>query len=133
MAKWGDLDRPADIYIDANDTVYVSDLKPSVVIMDKKGNKTARWDSPNGCTPSRLGSNRLANLERRSLRRRHKFRNNAMAYNPHDGEIGACPRAGRMGPISVDGSDTITWTGARALGVERPVLAAVAVAGVFSS
>ena len=48
MAQWGDLDRPADIYIDANDTVYVSDLKPSVTIMDKRGNKIARWDSPNG-------------------------------------------------------------------------------------
>jgi sugar lactone lactonase YvrE len=48
VAQWGDLDRPADIYIDASETVYVSDLKPSVVIMDKKGNKLARWDSPNG-------------------------------------------------------------------------------------
>ena len=24
LAQWGDLDRPADIYIDANETVYVS-------------------------------------------------------------------------------------------------------------
>ena len=42
------LERPTDIYIDANETVYVSDLKPSVVIMDKQGNKIARWESPNG-------------------------------------------------------------------------------------
>jgi DNA-binding beta-propeller fold protein YncE len=48
LAQWGDLDRPADIYIDSAETVYVSDLKPSVVIMDKRGNKIARWDSPNG-------------------------------------------------------------------------------------
>ncbi len=48
IAQWGDLDRPADIYIDASETVYVSDLKPSVVIMDKKGNKIARWDTPAG-------------------------------------------------------------------------------------
>jgi streptogramin lyase len=47
-AQWGDLHRPADIYIDANNTVYVSELKPSVVIMDKEGNKIARWDRPNG-------------------------------------------------------------------------------------
>src|ERR1700737_4979535 len=25
------------------------------------------------------------------------------AYNPHDGEIGACRRVGRMGPVSDDG------------------------------
>ncbi len=48
IGQWGDLDRPADIYIDANETVYVSDLKPSVIIMDKKGNQIARWESPNG-------------------------------------------------------------------------------------
>jgi hypothetical protein len=31
-----------------NETVYVSDLKPSVIITDKKGNKIARWESRMG-------------------------------------------------------------------------------------
>jgi hypothetical protein len=42
MAQWADLERPADIYIDANEIVYVSDLTPTVTIMDKQGNKIAR-------------------------------------------------------------------------------------------
>jgi hypothetical protein len=48
IEQWGDLDRPADIYIDANETVYVSELKPSVIIMRKNGSKIARWEPPNG-------------------------------------------------------------------------------------
>jgi len=48
IAQWTDIHRPTDIYIDANDIVYVSDLKPTVTVMDKRGNKIARWDSPFG-------------------------------------------------------------------------------------
>lgn len=48
LAQWSDLNRPTDIYIDANDIVYVSDLKPTVSVMDKQGNRIARWDSPFG-------------------------------------------------------------------------------------
>lgn len=48
MAQWTDIVRPTDIYIDAQDIVYVSDLKPAVSIMDKRGNVIARWDSPMG-------------------------------------------------------------------------------------
>ena len=48
ITQWSDLERPADIYIDANDIVYVSDLKPTVTVMDKRGNQIARWDSPFG-------------------------------------------------------------------------------------
>jgi DNA-binding beta-propeller fold protein YncE len=48
IAQWTDIHRPTDIYIDASDIVYVSDLKPTVTVMDKQGNKIARWDSPFG-------------------------------------------------------------------------------------
>jgi DNA-binding beta-propeller fold protein YncE len=48
LSHWEDIQRPTDIYMDAQDIVYISDLKPSVTIMDKKGTVIARWDSPMG-------------------------------------------------------------------------------------
>jgi DNA-binding beta-propeller fold protein YncE len=48
LAQWTDIHRPTDIYIDANEIAYVSDLKPTVTIMDKRGTVIARWDSPMG-------------------------------------------------------------------------------------
>ena len=48
LTHWDDIHRPTDIYMDAQDRVYISDLKPTVTIMDKKGTLIARWDSPMG-------------------------------------------------------------------------------------
>ena len=48
LTHWDDIHRPTDIYMDAQDRVYISDLKPTVTIMDKKGTVIARWDSPMG-------------------------------------------------------------------------------------
>jgi len=48
LAQWTDIHRPTDIYMDAQDLVYVSDLKPTVTIMSKQGQVIARWDSPMG-------------------------------------------------------------------------------------
>lgn len=48
LTHWEDIHRPTDIYMDAQDIVYISDLKPTVTIMDKKGTVIARWDSPMG-------------------------------------------------------------------------------------
>lgn len=48
LTHWDDIQRPTDIYMDAQDRVYISDLKPTVTIMDKKGTVIARWDSPMG-------------------------------------------------------------------------------------
>ncbi|HJY79594.1 MAG TPA: peptidyl-alpha-hydroxyglycine alpha-amidating lyase family protein [Candidatus Binatia bacterium] len=48
VAQWTDIHRPTDIYLDAQEIVYVSDLKPTVTIMDKWGTVIARWDSPMG-------------------------------------------------------------------------------------
>lgn len=48
LSHWEDIQRPTDIYMDAQDIVYISDLKPTVTIMDKQGTVIARWDSPMG-------------------------------------------------------------------------------------
>ena len=48
LTHWDDIHRPTDIYMDAQDRVYISDLKPTVTIMDKRGTVIARWDSPMG-------------------------------------------------------------------------------------
>lgn len=48
LTHWDDIHRPTDIYMDAQDRVYISDLKPTVTIMDKQGTVIARWDSPMG-------------------------------------------------------------------------------------
>lgn len=48
VTQWTDIHRPTDIYMDAQDIVYISDLKPAVTIMNKQGHVIARWDSPMG-------------------------------------------------------------------------------------
>jgi DNA-binding beta-propeller fold protein YncE len=48
LAQWTDIHRPTDIYIDAENIVYVSDLKPTVTVMSTQGQVIARWDSPMG-------------------------------------------------------------------------------------
>ena len=46
VTQWTDMGRPTAIYMDAEETVYVSELTPRVSIWDKQGNLQARWDSP---------------------------------------------------------------------------------------
>jgi len=48
LAQWTDIHRPTDIYLDAGNIVYVSDLKPTVTVMNTQGHIIARWDSPMG-------------------------------------------------------------------------------------
>lgn len=48
LAQWTDIHRPTDIYMDAENVVYVSDLKPTVTVMSTQGQVIARWDSPMG-------------------------------------------------------------------------------------
>ena len=46
LNQWTDMHRPTAIYMDANETVYVSELAPRVSIWDKQGNLLTRWESP---------------------------------------------------------------------------------------
>ena len=55
MAQWTDLYRPTSIYMDASETVYVSELSPQgdrsptggkISVWDKQGNNLARWEAP---------------------------------------------------------------------------------------
>ena len=48
LTQWTDIHRPTDIYMDAHEVVYISDLKPTVTVMNKQGHVIARWDSPMG-------------------------------------------------------------------------------------
>ena len=48
MAQWTQMYRPTSIYMDANETVYISELAPRVSVWDKQGNLLARWQSPAG-------------------------------------------------------------------------------------
>jgi DNA-binding beta-propeller fold protein YncE len=48
VTQWTDIHRPTDIYMDAQDIVYISDLKPAITVMNKQGHVIARWDSPMG-------------------------------------------------------------------------------------
>jgi DNA-binding beta-propeller fold protein YncE len=48
IAQWRDIHRPTDIYIDDQEIAYVSELRPSISILDKTGNVQARFDSPSG-------------------------------------------------------------------------------------
>ena len=44
LAQWTDMHRPTAIYMDVDETVYVSELAPRVSVWDKRGNLLARWD-----------------------------------------------------------------------------------------
>ena len=43
---WTGLNRPTGIYMDANETVFVSELEERMSVLDKQGNVLARWDAP---------------------------------------------------------------------------------------
>ena len=45
LSMWTDMDRPTAIYMDADETVYISELAPRVSIWDKQGNLQARLES----------------------------------------------------------------------------------------
>jgi DNA-binding beta-propeller fold protein YncE len=48
VAQWRDIHRPTDIYIAPDDTCYVSEIRPSISVLDKRGAVLARFDSPSG-------------------------------------------------------------------------------------
>ena len=43
LTEWGDMTLPTDVYIDDDQTVYVSDLVPRISIYDIEGNLLAQW------------------------------------------------------------------------------------------
>ena len=48
IAQWRDIHRPTDIYISPEEIAYVSEIRPSVSVLDKRGTVLARFDSPSG-------------------------------------------------------------------------------------
>ena len=48
IAQWRDIHRPTDIYISPEEIAYISEIRPSVSILDKNGKVLARFDSPSG-------------------------------------------------------------------------------------
>lgn len=46
MAQWTDMHRPTAIYMDADETVYVTELAPCVSIWDKSGELIERLEAP---------------------------------------------------------------------------------------
>lgn len=48
IAQWRDIHRPTDIYISPEEICYVSEIRPSVSVLDKRGAVLARFDSPSG-------------------------------------------------------------------------------------
>jgi DNA-binding beta-propeller fold protein YncE len=43
LTEWGDLDLPTAIFIDKDDTIYISELHPRVSIFDSNGKLLTRW------------------------------------------------------------------------------------------
>jgi DNA-binding beta-propeller fold protein YncE len=48
VSQWRDIHRPTDIYISNEGIAYVSEIRPSVSILDRNGTVQARFDSPSG-------------------------------------------------------------------------------------
>jgi len=48
LTQWTDLARPCDIYIDADEAVYVPELDGLITILSLDGKILARWKSPTG-------------------------------------------------------------------------------------
>jgi len=48
ISQWRDIHRPTDIYFNAQQVAYVSELRPSISILDRHGKVLARFDSPSG-------------------------------------------------------------------------------------
>jgi DNA-binding beta-propeller fold protein YncE len=48
LTQWTDLARPCDIYIDADEAVYVPELDGLITILSLDGKILARWTSPTG-------------------------------------------------------------------------------------
>ena len=47
-AMWTGFHRPTGVYMDPSETLYISDLSPSISVCDKRGNVLARWHAPGG-------------------------------------------------------------------------------------
>jgi DNA-binding beta-propeller fold protein YncE len=48
VSQWRDIHRPTDIYISDQGVAYVSEIRPSISILDRNGTVQARFDSPSG-------------------------------------------------------------------------------------
>jgi DNA-binding beta-propeller fold protein YncE len=48
VSQWRDIHRPTDIYFNSQQVAYVSELRPSISILDRNGKVLARFDSPSG-------------------------------------------------------------------------------------
>jgi DNA-binding beta-propeller fold protein YncE len=48
ISQWRDIHRPTDIYISPDEIAYVSEIRPSVSVLEKTGKVLARFDSPSG-------------------------------------------------------------------------------------
>jgi DNA-binding beta-propeller fold protein YncE len=48
VTQWRDIHRPTDIYIAPDEVAYISEIRPSISILDKHGKVLARFDSPSG-------------------------------------------------------------------------------------
>ncbi len=45
LTQWTDLIRPTDVFMDNDETVYVSELRPGVSIFSRDGKLLARWSN----------------------------------------------------------------------------------------
>jgi DNA-binding beta-propeller fold protein YncE len=48
ISQWRDIHRPTDIYISPEEIAYISEIRPSISILDRSGAVLARFDSPSG-------------------------------------------------------------------------------------
>ncbi len=48
LTQWPDLARPCDIFIDADEVVYVPELDALITILTLDGKVLSRWTSPTG-------------------------------------------------------------------------------------
>jgi DNA-binding beta-propeller fold protein YncE len=48
ISQWRDIHRPTDIYISPDEIAYVSEIRPSVSVLEKTGKVLARFDSASG-------------------------------------------------------------------------------------
>ena len=47
LSQWTQMYRPTAIYMDADETVYISELAPRISVWDRGGNLITRWQSAN--------------------------------------------------------------------------------------
>jgi DNA-binding beta-propeller fold protein YncE len=48
ISQWRDIHRPTDIYISPEEIAYISEIRPSISILDRSGTALARFDTPSG-------------------------------------------------------------------------------------